>query len=125
MVTRPPHQSRRSWRGIAVAIAIGLAVLVAFAAVDGLVRDPGTIPPLRIVNDTDDLVDVLVRTDDGSLLPIALVEARRSDVVHDVVDQGDDWIFVIQVSDQTVDRIRLTRDALERANWTVTIAPRA
>ena len=104
-----------------LAVAIGLAVLVAFVAVDGLVRDPATIDRVTIRNETDDLVDVLVKTDDGSLLPVALVEPGRHAVAHDVVDQGRQWTFVVRVSDTTVGTLRLTRSQLDQSGWTVTV----
>jgi hypothetical protein len=124
IVTRAPESPRRSWRTVAAAIAIGIAVLVAFAAVDGLVRDPATIDEVRIVNRSDDLVDVLVRTDDGSLVQVTLVDPRSRAAAHDVVDQGDDWTFVVRVSDRTVDEIHLTRAELARTDWTVTVPAR-
>ncbi len=121
IVTRAPHPPRRSWRGIAAAVAVGLVVVVAFTAVDGLVRDPTTVDRVTIHNRTDDLVDVLVRTGDGSLLPVALVDPQRRAVAHDVIDQGRHWTFVVRVSDATVATVRLTRTELERSGWTVTI----
>ena len=121
MVTRPPQSPGRSWRGIAAVVAVAVAALLAFVALGGLVRDPDTVPRIRVVNQRDDLVDVLVRTGDGSLLPVALVDPQRTDVAHDIVDQGQEWTFVVQVSDRTVDRIPLTRAQLERSDWTVTV----
>lgn len=122
IVTRAPHPRRRSWRGLAAAGAIAVAVLVAFVAVDGLVRDPDTVSRITIQNPTDDLVDVLVRSD-GSLLPVALVDPQRRAVAHDIVDQGARWTFVVRVSDRTVATIHLTREELARSGWTVTVPP--
>jgi hypothetical protein len=123
ILTRAPHPPRRSWRGVIAAVAVGLAVLVAFVAVDGLVRDPATINRVTIRNESDDLVDVSVKGEDGSLLPVALVEPGRHAVAHDVVDQGHRWTFVVRVADTTVDTQRLTRTQLEQSGWTVTIPP--
>lgn len=123
MVTRAPQSPRRSWRTIAAGIAIGIAVLVAFAAVSHLVAEPRTVPRIRIQNRTDDLVQVLVRRDDGSLLPVTLVEPQQTAVAHDVVDQGDRWTFVVRVSDVTVDTVHRTRDELARGRWTITVPP--
>lgn len=123
IVARPPQSPRSPWRGVVAAVAVAVVALLAFVALDGLVRDPDTVPRIRIVNQRDDLVDVLVRTGDGSLLPVALVDPQRTDIAHDIFDQGEDWTFVVQVSDRTVDRIHLTRAQLERSDWTVTVPP--
>lgn len=121
IVTRAPHPPRRPWRGIVAVVAVGLAVAVAFATVAGLVRDPTTVDRVTIRNRTDDLVDVLVKTGDGSLLPVALVDPQRRAVAHDVIDQGRHWTFVVRVSDRTVATVRLSRTELERSGWAVTI----
>lgn len=122
IVTRPAPAPRRSWRGIAAVVGTGIAVLVAFLAVDGLVRDPDVVERIEIRNPTGELVEVLVRSHTGgALLPIALVEPERRAVADDVVDQGDRWTFVVRVADDTVARVVLTRDELARADWTFTI----
>ena len=48
MVTRPPQSPGRSWRGIATVVAVGVAALLAFVALGGLVRDPDTVPRIRV-----------------------------------------------------------------------------
>ena len=122
ITTDAPRSRRRSSRMFVIAIAVGIAAVVVFFMVDGLVRDPAVVPRIEVRNQTPEVVEVLARGDAGpDLVPVAVVEPERSTVAYDVVDQGARWTFVVRVSGDTVAKLRFTRDELERADWTVVV----
>jgi hypothetical protein len=94
-----------------------LALLVASCS-----GPPPTVERITIANPTayDVHVDVTGQDRDG-WLPIAIVEARSEDVVQDVIDQGEVWIFRFEHFGDPIEEVHLTRGELERNGWRVEI----
>jgi hypothetical protein len=102
--------------------ALVIAAVAIVVAVPRLIAGPATIGDVTLVNHTNYALDVNVGNGhgDGTTL-LATVERGRTTVVGDVVDQGRTWVF--QFESQGVDggTLKLTKDALKRANWKVDI----
>jgi hypothetical protein len=94
-----------------------LALLVASCS-----GPPATVERITIANPTayDLDVDVTAPGQEGRL-PIALVEAGSEDLVQDVIDQGEVWIFRFLHFGDPVGELRLTRAELERNGWHVEV----
>jgi hypothetical protein len=52
---------------------------------------------------------------------VAIVEARSEDVVQEVVDQGELWIFRFLHWGDPVGELPLTRAELERNRWRIRV----
>jgi hypothetical protein len=96
---------------------LGLALLA--VACSG---PPPTVETITIANPTayDLDVEVTDRDRDGGL-PVAIVEAGSEDVVHEVIDQGEVWIFRFRHFGDPVGELSLTRGELERNGWRVEV----
>jgi hypothetical protein len=105
--------------------AVGIAVVVLFAlslvGLFDLVRVPEAVDHLSIDNETRDDLTVSVGSGDGALLPVAVVEAGRSERVTDVLDQGDRWVVVLNRAGERVGVIRVDRSQLEADGWRVVV----
>lgn len=99
----------------------GLFLLAVVAACSG---PPPTVERITIANPTeyDIYVDVTDQNRQG-WLPLAIVEARSEDVVEDVIDRGEVWIFRFEHSGDPIDEVRLTRQELGRNGWRMEIPP--
>jgi len=94
-----------------------LALLV--AACSG---PPATVEAITIANPTGYDLDVAVTSEDrGGWLPVAIVEARSEELVPEVIDQGDVWIFRFVHWGDQMGELRLTRAELERNDWQVEV----
>lgn len=83
---------------------------------------PPWIDRITIVNPTGYDLDVEVtdRDRDG-WLPVAIVEAGEEDVAHEVIDQGEVWIFRFRHWGDPVGERSLTRAELEENGWRVEV----
>jgi hypothetical protein len=98
-----------------------LTVLIALLLVGCLGRPP-TVDQITIVNSTNyDLdVDVTGREREG-WLPVAIVKPRSENIVQEVIDQGEVWIFRFMQRGDVVGDLSLTRVELERSGWRVEV----
>jgi hypothetical protein len=112
----PVRHARRAV-GIAVAALFALSLVGLF----DLVRIPAVVDHLSIDNETRDDLTVSVGSGDGALLPVAVVEAGRSERVTDVLDQGDRWVVVLNRAGERVGVIRVDRSQLEADGWRVVV----
>ena len=119
-LTRSPFTPRPRTRSAIGVAALAALVVVGFLGASRLVAEPDVVPQITIANPTDDLVNVQI-DDEGSRLPLTIVEPRRSAVTHDVIDQGDTWTFVFRTSGRTIAKVEMSRDELERAQWRVPV----
>lgn len=110
----------RHARRVVGAVAAVLLVLSLVGLFD-LVRMPAEVQRLTIDNETRDDLTVSVGAGDGSLLPVAVVEAGHSARVADVIDQGDRWVIVLTRAGERVGVIRLDRSQLEADDWRIVV----
>jgi hypothetical protein len=83
---------------------------------------PPTVAEITVVNGTPYDLEVEVNGGDReSWLPVAIAEAGTTDVVHQVIDQGEVWIFRFRHWGDPVGELSLTRAELERNGWKVQV----
>ena len=94
----------------------GLVVLTLLvAACSG---SPSRVDRITIANPTEYDLDVHVTgRGRGPWLPLVIVEAQAEDVVREVIDQGDVWIFRFLHSGDVVGELRLDKTGLEQNGW--------
>jgi hypothetical protein len=112
----PVRHARRA-AGIAVVALFALSLVGLF----DLVRMPAEVDRISIDNETRDDLTVSVGSGEGALLPVAVVEAGRSERVTDVLDQGDRWVVVLTRAGERVGVIRVDRSQLEADGWRVVV----
>lgn len=115
-----PIPARYARRVATVVVAAALCA-VSLVGLFDLVRMPAEVQRLAIANETRDDLTVSLDTGGGSLLPIAVVEAGRSERVTDVLDQGDRWVVVLSRAGERVGVIRVDRSQLEADGWRVVV----
>jgi hypothetical protein len=83
---------------------------------------PPTVERITLVNPTAYDLDVEVADEDrAEWLPVAIVEAESEDVAHEVIDQGEAWIFRFRHFGDPVGELSFTRTELERNGWRVEV----
>ena len=103
---------------LAIAAAVGLTSLV------GLSSGPGTVSRITFENPTVYALDIEVSPGTGTGWTSAgSVRQKSTAEVHEVLDQGDVWLFRFDSQGATGGDLRLTRAELEAAGWTVAIPP--
>lgn len=78
------------------------------------------VDKLEIVNDTSYTANVDVRGRTGGWLGLTMVRAGETDVVEDVIDQGDRWTFRFAYGGSAVETMT-TRTALADSDWQVEV----
>jgi len=113
--TRPPRSASRA------ALVVGSVVVAAAVIwfVLAITATPDTVPRVTVVNDSALDVEVAVAPSPGAgIVDLGPISARSTRSIHDVIDQGDRWVFIVDARDRlgtiAVDRGRLARDG-----WTV------
>ena len=123
-VAPSPVRDTRSLAWVGPTLVIVLAVaLMALAAY--LVREPTKVPAVTITNPVEQAVDVDVKQSGGPWLPLAVVDAKTSVTVDDVVDVGGSWIIRYRVAGEVRSKVQRSRDDLERNHWQITVPTRA
>ena len=120
-----PDTSNRVRRGLglgiaalvlAVAAALGLTFLV------GLSSGPSTVARITFENPTAYALDIEVSPGTGTGWTSAgSVRQESTAEVHEVIDQGDVWLFRFDSQGASGGELRLTRGELEASGWTVSI----
>ena len=119
-----PDRRRRSVGLGFVTVLLGLAAALAVAFVAGLSNGPDTVPRLTFENPTDYTLAVEVRPGAESAWTSAGSVARKStQVVEEVVDQGDVWVFRFDSQGRSGGELQFTRSELEDSGWRVAIPP--
>src|SRR5690242_11139378 len=97
MVLSPPAGDTRdlSWIGPSLVIPFA-ADFVASASQP--VRAPKTVAHVTISNPVEQAVDVDLKHPGGSWLPVAVVDAKTTTTVDDVIDVGGPWIIRYSVA---------------------------
>lgn len=111
---------------VAPAIAAVLAGLVLLGLVLGplstLFERPSIVPRITFINPSE--YDLAIEaTDDGRDGWVSVGTARRKSttIQEEIIDQGDVWIFRFAAQGQDAGDFEISRDDLERSNWTVRI----
>ncbi len=101
---------------LAVAAALGLTSLV------DLSSGPGTVARITFENPTVYALDIEVSPGTGTGWTSAgSVRQESTADVHEVIDQGDVWLFRFDSQGASGGELRLTREELEASGWTVSI----
>ena len=123
-VAPPPVRDTRNlgWVGPTLVILLA-AVLMAFAAY--LVHEPQTLGHVTVVNPMEQAVDVDVKAPGGPWLPVAVVDAKTTTTVTDVVDVGGPWIIRYRSAGETFSVVRRSHDDLVHNHWRIVVPTRA
>jgi hypothetical protein len=105
---------------LGVTAAVGLA-LVAILAVVAAMRPPPFVDGVTVVNDSPFDVHVDVRPPDGPALGLGTVPRDREIDFGAVLDQGETWSFTFTSGGEDGGSVDVTRGALERDGWRLTI----
>ncbi|HJV08290.1 MAG TPA: hypothetical protein VJ653_01355 [Acidimicrobiales bacterium] len=116
---------KRVRRGLGLgagALVLGLAAAVALTFLVGLSSGPSTIPRITFENPTPYALDIEVRAGDTrGWTSAGSVRQESTAEVHEVIDQGDVWLFRFDSQGASGGEVHLTRAELEASDWTVTI----
>lgn len=83
-----------------------------------------TVEGVTIVNETAYDVEVEAGAgagEDDGWLPLARVDARSTGSAHDVIDQGDVWVFRFRHWGEPVEEMSLTREGLQGEGWRIEV----
>lgn len=117
----PNRVHRRLGLG-AAAVVLALAVALGLTFLAGLSGSPGTVPRVTFENPTAYALDIEVSPGTGTGWTSAgSVRQETTADVHEVIDQGDVWLFRFHSQGASGGELRLTRSELEASGWTVTI----
>ena len=113
--TRPQRSASRA------ALVAGGAVIAAAVIwlILAITATPDTVPEVTVVDDGAVDVEVAVAPSPGAgVLDLGPISARSTRSIHDVIDQGDRWVFIVDARDR-LGTIAVDRDQLAREGWTV------
>jgi hypothetical protein len=120
-----PDTSNKVRRGLGLGIGVlvlAIAAAVGLTSLVGLSSGPGTVPLITFENPTVYALDIEVSPGTATGWTSAgSVRQKSTAEVHEVIDQGDVWLFRFDSQGATGGELRLTRDELEAAGWTVSI----
>lgn len=112
---------RRLGLGVAL-VAMAVALVVGLTSLVGLSSGAGTVPRITFENPTAYALSIEVSPGTGTGWTSAgSVRQRSTTEVHEVIDQGDVWLFRFDSQGATGGELRLTRTELEASGWTVVI----
>jgi hypothetical protein len=101
---------------LALAAAVGLSHLVSLSA------GPATVARITFENPTVYALDIEVSPGTGTGWTSAgSVRQKSTAQVHEVIDQGDVWLFRFRSQGASGGDLRLTRGELEESGWTVAV----
>ncbi len=106
---------------VALALLLVGGLVAGVVGVERTTRGPRMVDHVEIVNPSATMVDVHVRGESPGVLHLTVVEARSTQVVRDVLDQGREWVFEFVVVGERAGVVRADRNALERNGWRVTV----
>jgi hypothetical protein len=117
----PPTERRPVVEWIALLIVIGVLVV----SMVQLVRGPHFVHQVRVANRSNLQIDVDVTgANRDGWLSMAIARPNERVTTRDVVEQGDSWIFRFRASGHEGGEVRVSRERLVRAGWTIEIPDR-
>lgn len=103
-------------------VAAGLAVAVALTFLVGLSSGPSTVARISFQNPTVYALDIEVSPGTGTGWTSAgSVRQNSTADVHEVIDQGEVWLFRFDSQGAMGGELRLTREELKASGWLVEI----
>ena len=120
-----PDTSTRVRRGLGLGVAalvLAVAAAVGLTSLVGLSSGPSTVSRITFENPTVYALDIEVSPGTGTGWTSAgSVRQKSTAEVHEVIDQGDVWLFRFDSQGATGGELRLSRGELEASGWTVSI----
>ena len=120
-----PDTSDKARRRLGLGVGVLVLGLVAAVGLTSLVRlssVPKTVPRITFENPTVYALDIEVSPGTGTGWTSAgSVRQKSTADVHEVIDQGDVWLFRFDSQGGTGGELRLTRAELKDTAWRVTI----
>lgn len=117
---RPARTFGQYFPADAVAIVIAIAAVLIVGVV--LLQGPARVSRVTIDNPTDYEVSIqLAPSTDGAWLPLAVLGLHATREFHDVVDQGDTWVFRFRAQGQDAGDLTISRGDLAAAGWQITV----
>lgn len=122
-----PDAPDRARLSLGVGLGVVLLGLVT-AAIVALVVDsstgPGTVPRITFQNPTGYALDIEVSAGPGrGWTSAGSVRQQSTADVHEVLDQGDVWLFRFDSQGETGGELHLSRSELEASDWRIAIPP--
>ena len=116
----PPTGLRRYFSFPIIAIIVVVAVLMA-ASLD-LLDEPNHISRVTIANPSEYALDVAV-TSGGrhGWLALSGVPVGATRDFHDVLDQGNTWVFSFRAQGRDGGEMSMTRADLDASGWNITV----
>jgi hypothetical protein len=121
LTTRPIRPSFRVplVATVVALVVVGLAIVL---FVGRAIRTPSFVGEVTLVNPTPYGVEVdLRRDDDDGRLLLGRAEPEDDTVQREVTDIGGRWLFRFTHAGVRVGELDVSRDALERDDWRVTV----
>jgi hypothetical protein len=106
---------------LALAVSATVATWVAFT----FLRAPVTIDTVAVTNPTEYDIAIHVRGSEGGWMPMSTAHRNTTTTVANVIDQGDTWTFRFEAQGHHAGELRIERDALEAAGWTIAVPDNA
>lgn len=117
----PPTERRPVAEWIALVVVVGLLVVTMVL----LVRGPEFVHHVAVTNRSNLQIDVDVTgAQRDGWLAVAIARPNGSVTTREVVDQGDTWIFRFRSGGHYGGELRVNRDKLARAGFTIEIPQR-
>jgi hypothetical protein len=117
-----PNRVRQRIGVGAAAVVLGLATAIGLTLLVGQSAGPSTVPSITFENPTAYALDIEVSPGSGRAWTSAgSVRQKSTTEVHEVIDQGDVWLFRFDSQGETGGELQLTRAELEASGWTVAI----
>jgi hypothetical protein len=121
-VTTRPTPVRRRAPLIALIVVAALLALGLIKLASAAIATPKFVPRVTFVNGTPYGVDVDLRNADHSgVVLLGRVLPEQDTAKHEVYDGGDRWIFEFTRGGVVAGEVEMSRDALDRTGWRVTV----
>ena len=118
----PDHRQRRLIVSrVRAAAAAGAALLAVVVVTNIVFDDPAFVDRISLENRSDYDVGIEVAGDDERWLPLGVAIQRCTTSFDLVIDQGPNWRIQFQAQGTPGGRVTVTREDLERTNWTFQI----
>jgi hypothetical protein len=116
----PPTGLRRYFRLPTIATVVLVAVLLVASL--KLLDEPNHVSRVTIANPSEYALDVAV-TSGGrqSWLALSGVPVGATRDFHDVLDQGDTWVFAFRAQGRDGGEMSMSRSDLEARGWNITV----